>query len=218
MANVNDIYTDAGYGKKSVGFGKSPALLLVDFQKAFTDHLFPTGRSPFIRKAALETAALLKIARERNIPVTYTVVSYRNKEWDVGNWKADIGWISEDSEASQVSPEVCPLEEEPIVLKKYPSAFFGTEVLSLLTIKNVDTVIVTGCTTSGCVRATIIDAFSYGFKTIVPEECCGDQSIEQHNSNLFDVQARYADVMSKEQVEEYLTSFPLKDSIKTLEV
>lgn len=206
MESVSDIYQKAGYGAKAVGFGTSPALLLVDFQNAFVDEEYITGGSPFIQQAAEHTRSLLTIAREKGIPVIYTVVAYRNDHWDVGNWKSDIGWITLQSHAAQVSPIVSPASDEPVVIKKYPSAFFGTEVFSMLTTKHVDTVIVTGCTTSGCVRATIIDSFSYGFKTIVPEECVGDQSHQQHQANLFDVNARYADVVPKKEVEEYLKS------------
>lgn len=204
MTDKQSVYQQAGYGQKQVGFGEKPALLLVDFQHAFTNSEYPTGKSLLIKQAAAETAELLELAREKDIPVIYTVVGYREDKWDTGNWKTDIGWITVGSHAAEVSPEVEPVTGEPIVLKKYPSAFFGTEVLSLLTTKQVDTVIVTGCTTSGCVRATIIDAFSYGFKTIVPEECVGDQAKESHDANLFDVNARYADVLPKQQVVDYL--------------
>jgi maleamate amidohydrolase len=204
MTDKQAVYQQAGYGQKQVGFGEKPALLLVDFQQAFTNEEYPTGKNPFIKQAASETAELLALAREKDIPVIYTVVGYRDDKWDTGNWKTDIGWITIGSHAMEVSAEVEPIAGEPVVLKKYPSAFFGTEVLSLLTTKQVDTVIVTGCTTSGCVRATIIDAFSYGFKTIVPEECVGDQAKESHDANLFDVNARYADVLPKERVVEYL--------------
>lgn len=206
MSEIDNIYAEAGYGQKKVGFGKSPALLMVDFQNAFMDNQYITGRSPFIKAAARETADLLRIAREIGIPVIYTVVAYREDKWDLGNWKTDIGWITLNSHATKVSPILDPIVGEPIVLKKYPSAFFGTETATLLTTKGVDTVIVTGCTTSGCIRATIVDSFSHGFRTIVPEECVGDQSKEQHEANLFDVNVRYADVVSKQEVEAYLNT------------
>lgn len=206
MSESADLYKKAGYGQKEVGFGKSPALLMVDFQNAFIGDEYVTGRSPFIKEASEQTADLLALARIHGIPVIYTVVAYREDKWDIGNWKTDISWITLQSHAAEVTPILSPIENEPIVIKKYPSAFFGTEVSTLLTTKGVDTVIVTGCTTSGCVRATIIDSFSYGFKTIVPEECVGDQSKEQHRSNLFDVNARYADVVSKKRVVAYFKS------------
>jgi maleamate amidohydrolase len=209
----SEIYKNAGYGQKEVGFGQSPALLLVDFQNAFIGEKFITGRSPMIKQAAEHTSDLLKLARAQNIPVIYTVVAYRNDQWDIGNWKTDIGWITLGSEAAEVTPILKPKEDEPVVIKKYPSAFFGTEVLSLLTTKHVDTLIVTGCTTSGCIRASVIDSFSYGFKTIIPEECVGDQSQQQHDSNLFDVNARYADVVTKMKVEEYLQSLKVNQAV-----
>jgi maleamate amidohydrolase len=206
MSDTAKLYQNAGYGIREVGFGKSPALLLVDFQNAFIGEEYVTGKSPFIKEAAEQTSDLLALARTKEIPVIYTVVAYRANKWDVGNWKTDISWITLNSHAAEVTPILTPKENEPVVIKKYPSAFFGTEVATLLTTKGVDTVIVTGCTTSGCVRATIIDSFSYGFKTIIPEECVGDQSKEQHSSNLFDVNARYSDVVPKKTVEAYLDS------------
>lgn len=206
MSKVENLYKNAGYGNKEVGFGRSPALLMVDFQNAFVDEDYITGRSPYIKEAAEQTTSLLELARAYDIPVIYTVVAYREDKWDLGNWKTDIGWITLESHAAEVTPILLPKKNEPIVVKKYPSAFFGTEVATLLITKGVDTVIVTGCTTSGCIRSTVIDAFSHGFKTIIPEECVGDQSKEQHNSNLFDVGIRYADVISKKQVEDYLKS------------
>jgi maleamate amidohydrolase len=206
MSDTAEFYKKAGYGQRAVGFGKSPALLIVDFQNAFIGEEYVTGKSPFIKGAAEQTADLLALARTSRIPVIYTVVAYRGDKWDIGNWKTDISWITLQSHAAEVTPILKPNDNEPVVIKKYPSAFFGTEVATLLTTKGVDTVIVTGCTTSGCIRATVIDSFSYGFKTIIPEECVGDQSKEQHRSNLFDVNARYVDVVSKKRVEKYFKS------------
>lgn len=197
-------YEEAGYGKYEVTFGERPAVVVVDFQNAFTDPQYATGRSEQLHAAATRTEALLKAARALNIPIIYTVVAYRQDPLDVGNWKTHIGWMELGSHAVEVSPNLNRQPNEPVIIKKYPSAFFGTELVSMLTLRKIDTVILAGCTTSGCIRASIIDSFSYGFKTFVPSDCVGDQSVEQHESNLFDVQARYANVLTLEQLLELI--------------
>ena len=193
-------YSEAGYGKYEVAFGDSPAVVVVDFQNAFTDPQYLTGRSELLHAAAKRTERLLAEARSLNIPVIYTVVGYREDPLDVGNWKTEISWIGMDSHAAQVSANLTPAPLDPVIVKKYPSAFFGTELVSMLTLRKIDTVILAGCTTSGCIRASIVDSFSYGFKTFVPSDCVGDQSIEQHEANLFDVKARYANVLTLDEL------------------
>jgi maleamate amidohydrolase len=205
MADKFNTYHQIGYSSRKIGFGKRPAIVVVDFQRAFLDEQFPLGRSSRLRQSAEHTEQLLQVGRSNDVPIIHTVVAYRDK-WDLGNWKMAIDWIKENSQAAEVSPLLKPQPNEPVLIKKAPSAFFGTELISLLTLNGIDTVIVTGCVTSGCVRATIVDSFSYGFKTVVPEECVGDYTKEQHNSNLFDVNNRYADVLPKSEVMSYLNS------------
>lgn len=199
-------YEAIGYNRKSIGFGQRPAVVVVDFQRAFLDEAFPLGQSLRIHEAARQTRELLMVAREKGIPIFYTVVAYREDGSDLGWWKADLSWITLGSAAAEVSPMLDPQPNEPVIVKKAPSAFFGTELLNMLLTKQIDTVIVTGCVTSGCIRATIIDSFSYGLRTIVPEECVGDHTEEQHRANLFDVHQRYADVMPKVDVLAHLRS------------
>jgi maleamate amidohydrolase len=203
MSETFHTYRQIGYSNRKVGFGKKPAIIVVDFQRAFLDEKFPLGRSSRLRQAAEHTADLLDKARAKQIPIIHTVVGFRD-QWDLGNWKMDIQWITENSEAAELSPILKAPASEPVIVKKAPSAFFGTDVVRLLTSHFCDTVIVTGCVTSGCIRATVIDSFSYGYKTIIPEECVGDYTEEQHRANLFDVNNRYADVVSKAEVMDYL--------------
>ena len=108
--------------------------------------------------------------------------------------------LTEASPLSQVVPELEPRPGELIVRKLQPSAFFGTNLASWLTMQGVDTVIVTGCTTSGCVRATVIDSMSHNFRTIVPSDCVGDRALGPHEANLFDMGQKYADLMTAKQV------------------
>ncbi|MCL5958023.1 MAG: isochorismatase family protein [Chloroflexi bacterium] len=194
MEPIEKTYQAAGYGRGSIGFGKRPAVIVVDLQNAFLDPQYPLGRSEFIQAAARHTATLLDEARSSGVPIFYTVISLRPDEADRCLWKVDLSACREGWGA-EVADVVKPALEDHIIKKKMPSAFFGTDLLSQLVVRNIDTVIVSGCVTSGCVRASIVDAFSHGFRTIVPEECCGDQSLEQHRANLFDVGARYADVL-----------------------
>lgn len=194
MESLEKTYQDAGYGKGSIGFGQRPAVLVIDFQNAFLDKQYPLGRSEFIQAAARNTATLLEEARSAGLPIFYTVIAFRPDGADRCLWKVDMRACQEDWGAA-VADVVKPAPEDHIVKKKMPSAFFGTDLLSQLVVRNVDTVIISGCVTSGCVRASIVDSFSHGFRTIVAEECCGDQSMEQHRANLFDVGARYADVL-----------------------
>ncbi len=108
--------------------------------------------------------------------------------------------LTEDAPGSQVVDDLEPIEGEYIVRKTQPSAFFGTSLQSWLTAKQVDTVIVTGCTTSGCVRASVIDSMSYNFKTIVASDCVGDRAIGPHDANMFDMAQKYADLMTADEV------------------
>lgn len=208
MEIVADVYRAAGYNQRTVGFGDRPALIVVDLQNAFIDPQFSLGRSPLIASAAAYTAQLLDEARDRGLPIFYTVISIRPDESDRGHWKIDLSACHADRWGTQVADVVRPAPEDLIIQKKMPSAFFGTDLLTQLVARGVDTAIVCGCVTSGCVRATIVDAFSYGFRTVVPEECCGDQTIQQHQANLLDVASRYADVLPLSAVLQHLRQLP----------
>jgi maleamate amidohydrolase len=203
-----DPYKNAGYGQGNVGFGEKPAILIVDFQKAFTSKESPMGGSPFITSAVNKTKELLSIAREANLPIIYTVVGYREDQKDMGLWPLKVSLLSEVTLGSkwvEIDDALEVKEEDIVLIKKMPSAFFNTELTNILISNRIDTVVIAGCTTSGCIRATAIDSFSYGFRTIIAEECVGDQGMEPHKANLFDIKNRYGDILSNQAINSHLT-------------
>ncbi len=183
-----------------IGFGVAPAVVVVDFQKAFTDPRFPLAGSPHVDKAVEATALLLKAARAAGAPVAHSYTAHSH-ERDAPHWKVRV--VTEQfrfgTEGAQIDPRVYDSAYDTVYAKAAPSIFFGTPCAQFLAKERVDTVFVTGCTTSGCVRASVIDAFSYGFRVMVPQECSGDQEEEAHRNNLLDVGRRYADIVSLEE-------------------
>lgn len=193
---MTDGFDKAGYGVIPVGFGARPAVLVVDFQRAFTDPSLPAGGSAHIAAAVDRTATLLDAARRAGT----LVVSCRTAwcgERDMIPWKVTAvrtGLFHGDP-GTEMDRRIHDPSYDVNLVKAGPSIFFGTPLSSILAKNGIDTVIVTGCTTSGCVRASIVDAFSHGFRTIVPADCCGDMEIGPHEANLLDVGRRYADVV-----------------------
>ncbi len=202
MEAYGEIHKKIGYGAGRIGWGKSPAVICVDFQRGITDAGAPVGGGEHIRRAVANTSKLLKVARRKGLPIIYFVVAYREDKKDMGLWPMKLPALAECREGSkwaEVSPEIAPRSVDVVMVKKMPSVFFGTGLLNYLISNGIDTNIITGTVTSGCVRASIIDSFSNGFRTIVVEDCCGDQSEEPHRANLTDVNNRYADVISLEE-------------------
>jgi maleamate amidohydrolase len=195
-----DVYEKQNFGNLS-GIGARPALLIVDFVNGFADpEQFGGGN---IQAAIDKTVDLLGFARAQNLPVAMTRVVYADDGSDNGVFciKAPgLKDLTEDAPASQVVDELTPTDGEYIVRKLQPSGFFGTNLAAWYISKSVDTVLVTGCTTSGCVRASVIDALSYNFKTVVVTDCVGDRAIGPHEANLFDMGQKYADLMTADEV------------------
>jgi maleamate amidohydrolase len=189
------VYRAQGFGN-SVGIGARPALCIVDFVNGFADPaLFGGGN---IAPAIVNTIGLLAAARAIGMPVAFTRVVYAADGCDdcVFTRKVPaLTALTEDAPASQIVPQLAPKAGETILRKTQPSAFFGTAYAELLRRQGIDTVIVAGCTTSGCVRATVVDAMSYDFRTIVAVDCVGDRSLPAHDANLFDMEQKYADLM-----------------------
>jgi maleamate amidohydrolase len=203
----DDPWVARGYGQGEIEPGERPAVLVVDLQYAFTDAAFPLGGAPLVERAVEGTARVCTAAREAGVPVFQTVVAWREDSSDIGLWPVKLPVLAEvtlDSRWAQVDERVWD-DSDVLLVKKWPSFFHGTPLASLLAAARRDTVIVTGCMTSGCVRATTVDAFSYGYRTLVPENCVGDQGREGHESNLRDVHRRYAEVTSADRVLEYLS-------------
>jgi maleamate amidohydrolase len=202
-------YQKAGYGQGNVGIGERPALLIVDFQKAFTCEESPLGGSRLISSAVENTKELISLARQKNLPIIYTVVGYREDKKDMGLWPLKVNTlaiVTLGSKWVEIDERLEVTKEDIVLVKKMPSAFFNTDLTNILISNQIDTLIIAGCTTSGCIRATAIDSFSYGFRTIIAEECVGDQGIEPHRANLFDIQNRYGDILANKQIINHFTS------------
>jgi maleamate amidohydrolase len=205
----DDPWVRRGYGQASIEPGERPAVLVIDLQYAFTDPGFDFGGAQLIERATVNTARLLETARARGVPVFQTVVAWED-ERDSGLWTIKLpscADITPDSRWARVDERVWD-NSDVLLPKKWPSFYHGTPLHSLLTAAGRDTVVVTGCTTSGCIRATTVDSFSNGFRTLVPEDCVGDQGYDAHLSNLRDVHRRYAEVTSADEVISYLASLP----------
>jgi maleamate amidohydrolase len=195
-----DIYKRQGMGN-SVGIGERPALVLVDFVLGFTDpdHFGGGNIDPAIDRSAL----LLATARERGWPVAHTRVVYAEDGSDAGALRAKAPGLlklTESSPLSHIVERVRPLPGELVIRKRQASAFFGTDFGAWLAWRRIDTLIVAGCTTSGCVRATVVDAVAHNMRTIVAVDCVGDRAIGPHEANLFDMGQKYADLMLADEI------------------
>ena len=195
----------AGVYDNQLGYGKRPALILIDFVEAYFIKDNALCADP---QMALDSALRLRdIAHEKDIPVIITNVVYDPKGITGGVFFKKAKPLVNFLEGSTTSgwPKGLDIVEADIVVsKQYPSAFFGTSLSSTLTALGIDTMILTGLTTSGCVRASCIDASSYGFRPIIVEEACGDRHEDPHRANLFDMNAKYGDVVSESNAAEYL--------------
>lgn len=210
------VYKEAGFTGNKVGMGINPALLIIDVQYRTLGTDVPILQS--IRESGYNSSCgemawssvsqikrLLDIVRTKSIPVIYAVVERSNK-FDAGRWADKVPGFGtqeihrEGNRGTEIVEEIKPEDKDIIISKRYASAFFGTHLMTHLNILGVDSLIVTGCSTSGCVRATVVDAFSYGFKVIIPQECVYDRSITSHKVNLFDMNYKYADVLEVDEV------------------
>ncbi|MDC1116406.1 isochorismatase family protein [Luminiphilus sp.] len=203
-----DKFAQAGYGQRDIGFGERPALLMVDFQLGFTDASNPLGRSDHVQQAVDNTATLLAVCKALDIPAASCAVSWGGPD-EMVYWKIDSlydGSFYHGHPCTEIDPRI---REEGYVfefIKTAPSIFYETPLKPWLVKHCIDTTIITGCTTSGCVRASIVDSFSAGFRTIVPADCCGDQDAQAHDNNLQDVGRRYADVVDLQFVLDHLNN------------
>jgi len=195
----------AGVYDNLLGYGLRPALILIDFVEAY---FRPENELYANPQSALDAAlGLRELAHKKNIPVIITNVVYDPDGLTGGVFfkKAKpLRNFVPNAEHNGWPDGLTPGEKDIVVSKQYPSAFFGTSLSSTLTAAGIDTVILTGLTTSGCVRASCIDACSYGFRPIIVEEACGDRHADPHNANLFDMNAKYGDVVSVENVSSYI--------------
>lgn len=208
-SELKDIYEAAGF-RGRVGWGERPAILVIDMAGAWTSPNEQIGTD--LSSVEESILPILSEARRAGLPVIFTTMS-----WDPS--LSEIGTVVKlktthsvkmlhDSERVTLRPALERRANEPLVVKPRASAFFGTNVSGMLTSAKSDTVVVVGCSTSGCIRATAESAFNRGLHVIVPAEAVGDRSESAHEANLFDIDARYGDVVSLESVLNHLRSFP----------
>lgn len=204
-----DEATAADYRRKGfsnlVGFGQRPALVLIDWSTGFTNPECPLGTDYDPEVEA--SRKLLEAARAAGIPIAFTTVMY-DKGMQDGGWFVKkvpaLAHLEAGSPWTEIDPRLAPRPGEHVLIKKFASAFFGTNLASMLTSSGVDTLILCGVTTSGCVRASAIDGVQNGFRTIVVRQAVGDRAPGPHEANLFDIHAKYADVVELEETLDYL--------------
>lgn len=202
------IYEESGLGA-SVTLGSRPGVLVVDFSRGFTDPECALGSD--LTPQVEATKRLLDAARAKGLPVVFTTIGFDASLKDGGLWLQKVptlaalqlggAWV-------ELDPRLEAREDETVIVKKGASGFFGTNLATVLVTQAVDTVVLCGATTSGCVRATAIDLLQYGWPTLVPRECVGDRAQAPHEANLFDIGAKYADVVAVEEALAYLESVP----------
>lgn len=200
----NDVYAKQGFGatlEPVAPFG----LLIIDLVNGFADHeVFGGGNIP---QAIEKTQELLAIAREKNWPVAHTRIVFADDQSDNNIFSIKVPsmlTLLEDAEISHIVPELTPVAGELVVRKTVPSAFFGTSLAAWLTQRGVQTLVVAGAVTSGCVRASVVDAMQLGFRPLVVSDCVGDRAIDPHNANLFDMKQKYAYVATLEETKALL--------------
>lgn len=205
-ADARQIYERARLGA-SVTLGERPAVVVVDFSCGFTDPDCTLGSD--LTEEVEATNRLLAVAREKGLPVIFTTIGFEANKKDGALWLEKVpslGDLELGGRWVEIDPRLERRENETVIVKKGASAFFGTNLASVLVAQRVDTVILCGATTSGCIRATAVDLLQYGFPALVPRECVGDRAQAPHEANLFDIQAKYADVVSVDEALGYLES------------
>jgi len=203
------------------GFGRKPCLVIIDFCNAYVtagEKCYCPDPDVGVVKAVAESADVLQTARAAGIPIIYTRVTYQPGLGDGGVFTQKVPMLNEWTEENTMThivPSLTPKDGEMVLIKKYPSAFFGTPLAAHLTAQQVDTVLLIGCSTSGCIRATALDAMQHGFRAVVVRECVGDRTKAVHDANLFDIQAKIGDVLPKAEVLSKLKAL-MKDSSNQL--
>ncbi|WP_232668505.1 isochorismatase family protein [Pseudonocardia sp. TRM90224] len=203
---IDPIYERAGFGAP-VRRGERPAIVVVDLTNGFTDPAAPTGAN--LSAVVAATAELIEAGRPAGVPVVFTTIAYTPAEADGDA----VAWLTkapgmralrEGSSAVAIDDRLPVDPRDHLITKKGASAFFGTGLAALLSGLRVDTVLICGATTSGCVRATAVDAVQSGFPVLVPRQCVGDRAAGPHEANLFDIQAKYGDVVELADALDYL--------------
>lgn len=197
-------YERAGFGAR-LGFGARPAVLVVDVCKAYLEPTSPLYAG--VEGAVASAARIVEAARVAGAPVIFTRVSYRDGGADGGVFFRKVPALKaflEGSPLADFPDDLAPLDGEAVITKQFASAFFGTSLAVDLTAQRIDTVLICGLSTSGCVRASAVDAVQYGFIPIVIRDAVGDRDARPHEASLFDLNAKYADVVGESDVIDYL--------------
>jgi maleamate amidohydrolase len=196
----DDIYRQQQFGQK-IGLGRLPALLVVDFVNGFVDPAILGGGN--IADAVTATRPLLDFFRAASLPVIFTRIVYADDGSDAGVWCRKVPRLrdlTENAPASQIVEDLAPRAGELVIRKTQASAFFGTHLGAHLIGAGVDSIVVAGCTTSGCIRASVIDAMSMNYRVNVAVDCVGDRAIGPHDANLFDMGQKYADLLTADRI------------------
>jgi maleamate amidohydrolase len=200
-------FAQRGFGQR-IGFGERPGLVVIDILKAFTDATQPLGADLSREIEALRQ--VLAAARAAGVPIFYTTVAYEEQDLrDAGIWalkQKGVVTLQAGTPGVELDPRLKRRAEEAIILKKYASAFFGTDFVTRLNTRRIDTLLITGCTTSGCVRATAVDAVQNGLRPMVIREAVGDRAEAAHRQSLFDLEQKYADVVAVDEAVAYLAA------------
>ena len=201
----DEIYARAGFGQPGPR-GVRPAVLVVDLSRGFTEERWPTGAD--LTEVVAATDGLLAVAHQTGAPVVFTTIAYTDADRAGGcAWlrKAPgLGILEEGSELAELDPRLRRRATDALIVKQGASAFFGTPLAATFCSLAVDSVIVCGATTSGCVRASCVDAVQWGFSVLVPRECVGDRAAGPHEASLFDIDAKYGDVISAREAIDHL--------------
>ena len=205
---MNQYYVDRGIFQGKFGYGTRPAVIVVDFALGWTDESYAGGTAR-LDSPVENTARLIAVARQKDIPIVYTTSPFRPEGADQP-FKSAADESSKyrewDARAVEIDDRVAPSAPDLVIEKENASAFFGTHLIGYLTQLKVDTVLITGCSTSACIRATATDAKSYRLKPVIVADCVGDRSAAAHIFTLADIQARFADVVSLDDSLEYVES------------
>jgi nicotinamidase-related amidase len=205
---------------QSLGLGKRPALVNVDFQVAFTDPSCPLGANADAEIAA--SRRLIDAARRHGLPIFFLGIRFEDPDQrDAGLWGEKIGklkMLAAGTPGIAIDPRLGVTAADAIVWKKRASGFFNTDLLARLTLAGIDSLVMTGLTTSGCLRATAVDAVSYGFRTAVVRECVGDRARAPHDQALFDLEQKYCDVISLDDALAYVNGKENFGSIPALAI
>ncbi|MBK35463.1 MAG: isochorismatase [Gemmatimonadetes bacterium] len=207
--SVRSFYEEQGIFMKRFGYGERPAMVIIDMAYGWTDPEYATG-SARLDDAVEGIQALLPVARAKHVPIIYTTYPKPRGEEEPMHTSNDAKaqfrvW---DAHACEIDHRLTPLPADLIIYKENASAFFNTPLITYLTERKIDTLIITGCSTSACVRATSTDARAYRFKAIVPRECAQDRAAAAHEWNLLDIDAKFGDVVSRDEVVAYLQGLP----------